>query len=218
MNEQLLQRITTNPEIFNGKPIIRGHPLAIEHILGMLAAGDTFETLLAGYPWLEREDLQACMLYALNLLEQVPFQPSLAQLKRLAPEVVKQAPYLKLLVLFGSRATGKCTTKSDWDFAILCDEALRKQYENTPFSQFRIWTILEQVFEIKDDKVDVVDLKNVPELLAHAIARDGIVIYTSESDLFQSFQHKHLKTPSELDRINQDLHDRIQAKLQEFGV
>jgi len=51
---ELLQRITTNPEIFNGKPIIRGHRLAVEHLLGMLAAVDTFETLLEGDPWLER--------------------------------------------------------------------------------------------------------------------------------------------------------------------
>jgi len=60
----LLNRITFNPEIFGGKPIIRGHRLAVEHILGMLAAGDAAETLLEGYPWLEREDILAALLYA----------------------------------------------------------------------------------------------------------------------------------------------------------
>jgi len=55
---QLLERITVDPRIFGGKPIIRGHRLAVEHVLSMLAAGDTFENLLAGYPWLEREDLR----------------------------------------------------------------------------------------------------------------------------------------------------------------
>ncbi|MGI8503366.1 MAG: DUF433 domain-containing protein [Hassallia sp.] len=65
MNEQkLLERITVNPQIFSGKPIIRGRRLAVEHILEMLAAGDTIETLLEGYPWLEREDVQACLVYA----------------------------------------------------------------------------------------------------------------------------------------------------------
>ena len=59
-----LARITINPKIFGGKPIIRGHRLAVEHILGMLAAGDSMETLLEGYPWLEKEDIQACLLYA----------------------------------------------------------------------------------------------------------------------------------------------------------
>ncbi|MEQ9487023.1 DUF433 domain-containing protein [Coleofasciculus sp. F4-SAH-05] len=64
MDEQkILARITVNPKIFSGKPIIRGRRLAVEHVLGMLAAGDTVETLLVGYPWLEPEDVQACLLY-----------------------------------------------------------------------------------------------------------------------------------------------------------
>jgi len=46
----LLSRITVNPAIFGGKPIIRGRRLAVEHVLGMLAAGDTPESLLAEYP------------------------------------------------------------------------------------------------------------------------------------------------------------------------
>ncbi|MEH2364284.1 DUF433 domain-containing protein [Nostoc sp.] len=51
MDEQhLLERITVNPKIFDGKPIIRGRRLAVEHILGMLAAEDTIETLLEAYP------------------------------------------------------------------------------------------------------------------------------------------------------------------------
>ncbi len=62
--QQLLERITVNPQIFGGKPIVRGHRLAVEHVLGMLAAGDDFNVILTGYPWLEREDLQACLLYA----------------------------------------------------------------------------------------------------------------------------------------------------------
>ena len=61
---QLLERITVNPQIFGGKPIIRGHRLAVEHVLGMLAAGDTVDTILEGYPWLVREDVQACLVYA----------------------------------------------------------------------------------------------------------------------------------------------------------
>ena len=62
--EELLKRITVNPEIFGGKPIIRGRRMAVEHVLGMLAAGDTVQDLLEGYEWLEREDIQACMAYA----------------------------------------------------------------------------------------------------------------------------------------------------------
>jgi uncharacterized protein (DUF433 family) len=60
---ELLKRITVNPKIFGGKPIIRGHRLAVEHVLGMLATGDTEESLLENYPWLEPEDIRACLIY-----------------------------------------------------------------------------------------------------------------------------------------------------------
>ena len=62
--KKLLERITIDPKIFGGKPIIRGRRLAVEHILGMLAAGDSSETILEGYSWLEPEDVQACLVYA----------------------------------------------------------------------------------------------------------------------------------------------------------
>jgi uncharacterized protein (DUF433 family) len=65
---ELLERITVNPEIFGGKPIIRGRRLAVEHVLGMLAAGDTTQTILEGYPWLELEDILACLSYAHRLV------------------------------------------------------------------------------------------------------------------------------------------------------
>lgn len=64
MNESaLLQRITVNPNIYRGKPIIRGRRLAVEHVLGMLAAGDSQETILGHYDWLEPEDIQACSAF-----------------------------------------------------------------------------------------------------------------------------------------------------------
>lgn len=64
----LLERIVVDPQIFGGKPIVRGRRLAVEHILGMLSAGDTAETILEGYPWLEPEDIQACLVYARRLV------------------------------------------------------------------------------------------------------------------------------------------------------
>ncbi|MCG6940451.1 MAG: DUF433 domain-containing protein [Thiohalocapsa sp.] len=73
--DQLLQRITVNPTVFGGKPIIRGHRLAVEHVLGMLAAGDDIDTLLEGYPWLEREDVLACLAYAQRLVEHERVEP-----------------------------------------------------------------------------------------------------------------------------------------------
>jgi uncharacterized protein (DUF433 family) len=82
MNEQeLLARITVNPQIFAGKPIIRGRRLAVEQVLGMLAAGDTAETLLAAYPWLELEDVRACLVYAHRLVGHERVEPLLLETK-----------------------------------------------------------------------------------------------------------------------------------------
>ena len=75
--DELLRRITTNPSIFGGKPIVRGRRLAVEHVLGMLAAGDNPETVLAGYPWLEPEDIQACLVYARRLVGHERVEPAL---------------------------------------------------------------------------------------------------------------------------------------------
>ena len=73
--DRLLERITINPGIFGGKPIIRGRRLAVEHVLGMLAAGDSPETILDGYPWLEMEDIQACIAYAHKIVAHERVEP-----------------------------------------------------------------------------------------------------------------------------------------------
>lgn len=77
--DDLVRRITINPKIFGGKPIIRGRRLAVEHVLGMLAAGDSVETILEGYPWLEREDILACLAYAHRLVEHERVEPPIIE-------------------------------------------------------------------------------------------------------------------------------------------
>ncbi len=64
IDEKLLGRITGNPEIFGGKPIIRGMRISVELILSLLAQGEKEETILADYPDLEPDDLRACLAYA----------------------------------------------------------------------------------------------------------------------------------------------------------
>ncbi len=63
-DSELLGRITVRTDVFGGKPIIRDMRMAVEHVLGKLAAGDTAETILREYPFLEPEDIQACLLFA----------------------------------------------------------------------------------------------------------------------------------------------------------
>jgi uncharacterized protein (DUF433 family) len=76
--DTLLERITTNHAIFGGNPIIRGRRLAVEHVLGMLAAGDSPETILQGYAWLEPDDIRACLVYARRVVGHERVEPALA--------------------------------------------------------------------------------------------------------------------------------------------
>jgi uncharacterized protein (DUF433 family) len=62
--ENLIDRITVNPEICNGKPIIRGMRITVSTILDFLAAGETTPNILDAYPVLEKEDIIACLEYA----------------------------------------------------------------------------------------------------------------------------------------------------------
>lgn len=60
-------RITTNPNICNGKPIIRGMRITVSTVLEYLAAGESVEKILKAYPILEPEDIKACLAYAKKL-------------------------------------------------------------------------------------------------------------------------------------------------------
>lgn len=66
--EQLLTRITSTPSVLGGKPTVRGRRLAVEHVLSMLAAGDSIDDIVAAYDWLEREDVLACLAFATKLV------------------------------------------------------------------------------------------------------------------------------------------------------
>ena len=70
MNDELLKRITVNPEIFGGKPIIRGMRISVELILSLLAQGEPEDAILVDYPDLTREDLRACLAYAHAVIAQ----------------------------------------------------------------------------------------------------------------------------------------------------
>ena len=65
----LLERITIQPDICHGKPVIRGLRYPVESVLEYLAAGDSFEDVLAEFPDLEREDLLACLEFAAHSLK-----------------------------------------------------------------------------------------------------------------------------------------------------
>lgn len=61
------ERITTNPNICNGKPVIRGLRITVSTVLEYLAAGESVDKILEAYPILEPEDIKACLAYAKKL-------------------------------------------------------------------------------------------------------------------------------------------------------
>lgn len=66
--EQLLNRITINPDVLVGKPTIRGMRISVEQILDALAAGVPEQELLEDYPALEPDDIRAVLLYARDIV------------------------------------------------------------------------------------------------------------------------------------------------------
>jgi uncharacterized protein len=139
---------------------------------------------------------------------------SIDDIKAKLPDLLEQVPYLKLLVLFGSRARGDHSPASDWDFALLFDEDLRQQYEpGGGWNRYRSWMILQNLLDLGDEELDWIDLKDASEHLAHAIARDGIVVYEQTPGIFEEFCQTHLKSPEELKQISLTTKARIRQKL-----
>ena len=72
---KLLERITVDPKIMVGKPVIRGTRLSVQFIVGLLSQGASVEEILDEYDGLNREDVQACLLFASEALEDTTFVP-----------------------------------------------------------------------------------------------------------------------------------------------
>jgi len=65
----LLSRITTDPEQCGGRPCVRGQRVRVTDVLELLAAGESVQQILAEYPYLETEDISACLLYAARRID-----------------------------------------------------------------------------------------------------------------------------------------------------
>jgi uncharacterized protein (DUF433 family) len=71
-------RITVDPKVLVGKPVIRGTRLSVEFIIGLLAAGWTEVDIIENYPGLTHEDVLACLAYARDVLSEERVFPSAA--------------------------------------------------------------------------------------------------------------------------------------------
>ena len=65
-----LRRITVDPNICGGKPVIRGLRFPVSRLLGLLASGESAESVLKAYPYLEAEDIQDALNYAALLADE----------------------------------------------------------------------------------------------------------------------------------------------------
>ncbi|NMG61031.1 nucleotidyltransferase domain-containing protein [Geitlerinema sp. P-1104] len=132
-------------------------------------------------------------------------------------QLLQEIPYLKMLILFGSRARGDTHSNSDWDFAVLYDEELRRQTVEG-FGWFRDIGIIGDCLNLNSDNIDVVEIERCSELMAHHIARDGKLIYEQESGLFEEFKKKNILSQETIDDIIRESRAQVYQFLQEQGL
>lgn len=137
----------------------------------------------------------------------------------IAEQLPLKIPYLKMLVLFGSRARGDNQENSDWDFAVLYDEELREPIlKQNAWRWLEAFHILGEIFGLNDDNMDIVELNRCSPLIAHYVARDGKVIYEQTLGEFENFQRYHLMSDAELKQMRRDLRQKLERSLQRKGV
>ncbi|BCL38334.1 type VII toxin-antitoxin system MntA family adenylyltransferase antitoxin [Nostoc sp. MS1] len=145
--------------------------------------------------------------------------PTIRELQELSLQIPEKIPYLKMLVLFGSRATGNINAKSDWDFAVLYDQEQREAYvKDNSFRLFELPLIIGEVFKVNSDQIDVVDLDHCSELISHFIARDGIMLFEKDNGEFEKFRLRSLKSESELKHFRKEQHKIIEMELKRWGA
>lgn len=74
-DQHLLERITLDPKIMVGKPVIKGTRLTVEYVLNLLAHGETIQNIIDEYKDITVDDIQACLLFASKSLENTSFMP-----------------------------------------------------------------------------------------------------------------------------------------------
>ncbi|YAF93833.1 MAG: nucleotidyltransferase domain-containing protein [Nodularia sp. CChRGM 3473] len=145
--------------------------------------------------------------------------PTIAELKERSLQFPENIPYLTMLVLFGSRATGNTKANSDWDFAVFCDEKQRDTYtKNDITGLFELPMLIGQILKINPEHIDIVELNQCSWLISHFVARDGILLFERTLGRFADFRLNSLKTESELQKFRQDQHRIIEMELNKWGA
>ena len=129
----------------------------------------------------------------------------------IAPQIVQIIPHLRLLVLFGSRATGTATKQSDWDLAFLADGSTPSAW-----GDLALYGSLASVLGISSDRIDLVSLDHCSSTLGYLIARDGKVLYEAEPNLFLKFQLKVWKVYADTAKLRRYQDDYIRQGLEKL--
>jgi len=152
---------------------------------------------------------------------------SLSELKQLVPnltitslrdsvaQIRERVPYLKMLVLFGSRARGDYREDSDYDFAALYDEEMRHAIANSrKRGLLNIYSHLTNIFDLPTELVEVVRLNECSKSIAHVVSRDGLLIYEKEAGEFNRFKDQSLMSVEDFKKYqNKQIQDlKLAAK------
>lgn len=107
------------------------------------------------------------------------------QTKNLSSEELSEGfaslPYIKTAFLFGSRASGKTHSKSDYDFAF----EMEKLPDENWGMQAKAWMDVCDLFGLKEYDIDVIDLASADALLKHSVAQNYILLKGDESDIYR---------------------------------
>ena len=143
---------------------------------------------------------------------------SLAELKQLTSNLVEEIPFLKLLILFGSRSTGQNYEDSDYDFALICDRQIYQDWKKKGKSWFSLYSIFENIFELPNEAVDIVDLDRCSPILAHEIANNGKPLYEKQAGEYDAFISRCLISRENIKNLYQEQRQNINKKLQVLGA
>ncbi len=144
--------------------------------------------------------------------------PSLVDLLKQVPTLAQEIPFLKLLILFGSRATGENHENSDYDFALFYDREIYQDWKRKGKSWFSLYSIFENIFELPNEAVDIVDLNRCSEILAHVIACDGKLLYENQEGEYEEFLKRSLMSHEQTKKMRQEQRQNLERKLQALGV
>ena len=169
------------PDVLGGKPIIRVMRIAVEHVLGMLAAGDTAETILQEYPiWSQKTSRRACYLTTFRredfgiLMEETGLdQDTLDDIIRRIVEVAEP----EKIILFGSAARGDMNRHSDVDLLIIKEGAHRGSLAGRIYENMHGAGAAVDVVVVTPD--DIERYKDSHALVIKPALREGRVVYES---------------------------------------